>query len=324
MLEQISPLWNVYLKCKQNNNPLVLATLVKTIGSSYKKAGAMMLIEKDRSTHGLISGGCLEADVAEHAMAVFKTGQATSLTYDLSDVSIFGLGAGCDGSIEVVLQLIQGDYLPFSALNPLPNMAQETTLLINSVRNENNKIGDYYLMQGGQLTESVTGFYNTNKHDINCIHYTPPPLIAVCGSGIDVLPLLTVLNLLQWHVYIIDHRLQRFHQKPQSPLNPIIKVEMTELSAGLSSHPFNAAIIMNHNLGRDAAYLKYFAQSDVPWMGLLGPVKRRDKVLNKAGLTLAEINQKLCAPIGLDIGGHMPENIAISIAAQLQQYFYKT
>lgn len=320
MLEQINPLWGVYLKNQQLNKPLVMATLVNSIGSSYKKAGAMMLIETDRSTHGLISGGCLEADVAEHAMTVFKTGQAVLLTYDLSDVSIFGLGAGCDGSIEVVLQLIQGNYLPFSALNPLPDKAQTTTLMISSIDNKTTDIGDFFIQQGEQITESVSGFYIANKLHKNCMSFTPPPRIAVCGTGIDVLPLLEILNLLQWHVFIIDHNT---HNKSNHQLNPVIKIKLNELPAGLSKHQFDAVIIMNHNLERDAAYLKYFAHTNVSWLGLLGPIKRRDKILKNTGLTADQICDKLHAPIGLDLGGHMPENIAVSIAAQLQQFFYK-
>ena len=75
MLEQISPLWTVLTNHRQEGRPLVLATLVRTRGSSYKKAGAMMLIEANGTTHGLLSGGCLEQDLAEHAQAVFSSAE---------------------------------------------------------------------------------------------------------------------------------------------------------------------------------------------------------------------------------------------------------
>ncbi len=324
MLEQISPLWDVYLKNKQQGIPLVLATLVNTTGSSYKKAGAMMLIETNRTTHGLISGGCLETDVAEHAMTVFDTGQATTLDYDLSDESIFGLGAGCDGSIEIVLQIITDDYLPFSALNPLPDQAEPTSLLINSQATTEFPIGSYFILKTKKLIESSNGFHAATRHKDNILNYTTPPKIAICGTGIDVLPLVEVLNLLQWHIYMIDHSSMRLQQCPYHQHNQKITTTMTDLASTLRPYQFDAAVIMSHSLNRDAAYLKHFSNTSVPWLGLLGPTKRRDKVLKQAGIALNQINNRLHAPIGLDLGGQMPENIAVSVAAQLQHHFYKS
>ncbi|TDR20602.1 XdhC family protein [Marinicella litoralis] len=324
MLEQINPLWGIYLKHKEQGQPLVLATLVKTVGSSYKKAGAMMLIEQDRTTHGLISGGCLEADVAEHAMTVFETKQACQLTYDLSDESIFGLGAGCDGTIHLVLQLLKDDYLPFSALNPLPGKSISLQLYIESENNSQYPVGSYYLLKNQQMLESTAGFYQAVSDSTSPLHYHPPPKIAICGAGIDVIPVLHVLHLLQWHVTLIDHAAGRLTQTTQHLNTQTIQVNPDDLNATLSGHDFAAVIIMSHHLERDAEYLKYFAATKTQWMGLLGPLKRRDKVLQKAQLTLSQLQQRLKSPVGLDIGGQMPENIAISVAAQLQQHFYQT
>ncbi len=325
MLEQISPLWDVYLKNQKLQQPLVLATLVSTSGSSYKKAGAMMLIESDRATHGLISGGCLESDVAEHAMTVFDTGKPLTLDYDLSDESIFGLGAGCDGSIKLVLQIIGGDYLPFSALNPLPELAEATELFILSEQHKDFSIGSYFVSTTENVIESVAGFYTTihqqAKANAEVLNYMPPPKVAICGAGIDVAPLIEILHLLQWHVSVIDHRSGRLQQLKKHPKTQLIEAQITTLSSCLETDQFDAVAIMTHNLDRDAAYLKHFAESDLTWLGLLGPIKRRDKVLKKAGLRLEPIEKRLHAPIGLDIGGNMPENIAVSIAAQLQAHF---
>lgn len=322
MLEQISPLWDVYLEHKKHDLPLVLATLVKTIGSSYKKAGAMMLIEADRTTHGLISGGCLEADVAEHAMAVFDTGLATSIKYDLSDESIFGLGAGCDGRIEIVLQRIVDDYLPFSALNPSAEQAETVSLMIQSCQVGTYPIGSYYLQKKDQILESEKDFFASNRSAVDEINYHPAPKIAVCGAGIDVQPLLEILHILHWHVYLIDHRSGRLNHELYDQQTQLIEVKIADLEPTLKPHQFDAAVIMTHNLDRDAAYLKYFSSTYTPWLGLLGPIKRRDKVLDKADIKFQQIENRLHAPIGLDLGGHMPENIAVSIAAQLQQHFH--
>lgn len=320
MLEQISPLWNVFLKKQQIGVPLVLATLVKTTGSSYKKAGAMMLIEADKTTHGLLSGGCLEADLAEHAEVVFDNQQATVVEYDMSDESIFGLGAGCDGTLQVVLQMIEGEYLPFSALNPRPNQAKPTTLSINTDANNDYPIGCYWIKQQQQIIESSSGFHRLAQPE-NTLTYTPPPKVVVFGAGIDVTPLLEMMHILQWHIYLVDHRPGRLQTDLYPANTHLIKADSMLESPDSVKQVFDAAIIMTHNLDRDATYLQHVNQANTPWIGLLGPPKRRDKVLQRAGLDLKALTDRLHAPIGLNIGGHMPENIALSILAQLQQHF---
>ena len=323
MLEQISPLWDVYLKHKKNGQALVLVTLVNTTGSSYKKAGAMMLIEADQTTHGLISGGCLEADVAEHSMAVFQTGKAIKLEYDLSDESIFGLGAGCDGSIQLVLQLLTGDYLPFSGLNPLPDQAKDITLQIQSNENDEFPLGSFYLSSEDTLIEYPTGFFVSAHYPEKALRYQSAPKIAICGAGVDVIPLIKLLHLLHWHIYLIDHRSGRLNQALYHPNTQMNLVSMTTLNTSIKSENYDAVIIMSHNLEHDAAYLNYFVATEVPWIGLLGPKRRRDKVLKKAGINIKNIKAQLHAPVGLDLGGQMPENIAVSIVAQLQQHIYQ-
>lgn len=324
MLEQISPLWNVFTEKQQQGEPLVLATLVSTTGSSYKKSGAMMLIEADKTSHGLLSGGCLEADVVEHAMCVFEDQQAISLNYDMSDESIFGLGAGCDGTLQVVLQLISGDYLPFSALNPSPDQAMTTSLYINSGIHNDFSIGDFWLNKQQKTVESTPGFYQAVDSESESMLYSPPPKVVICGAGIDVSPLLEMLHILQWHVYLVDHRPGRLKVELHPKNTHLLSSDdMPDLSQA-NNHDIDAVIIMTHNIDRDANYLKHFYQTDCRWIGLLGPPKRRDKVLNKADISLPEIEHRLHAPIGLNIGGHMPENIAVSIVAELQQYFNKS
>lgn len=321
MLEQISPLWQIFKEKQHANKPLVLVTLVKTSGSTYKKAGAMMLVEENGTTHGLISGGCLEADVAEHAKQVFDNKRTITLSYDMSDDSIFGLGAGCDGSLTLVLQLLSGDYLPFSAMNPTRNNAQQTKLFINHDESLGYPIGSYFIKMNEKLIESNDGiFYKLGQID-KILNYSPPPSIVICGAGIDTYPLVAIANLLQWHVEVIDHRPGKLAVSAFNAVDTTV-VSINGLNQYVSNKVIDAVIIMTHNLNHDAAYLNFFA--DFPWIGLLGPISRRDKVLKLAQLELSSLNSRLHAPIGLDIGGHMPENIAVSIIAQLQHYFQES
>ncbi|MGZ8493295.1 MAG: XdhC family protein, partial [Gemmatirosa sp.] len=89
-----------------SHEAVVLATVVRVVGSSYGGVGARMLVRVDGTTVGLVSGGCLESDLAEHARRVHATGRAEVIAYDTraDDDAVWGLGLGCNGLIEVLLQ----------------------------------------------------------------------------------------------------------------------------------------------------------------------------------------------------------------------------
>lgn len=321
MLVEIAPLWSTFLKTQKQQQPLVLATLVDVQGSSYKKPGAMLLIESSGHTHGLLSGGCLEADIAEHARSVFDTSEAKVLHYDLSDDSIFGLGAGCDGQITILLQLLSGDYLPFAALNPLPNQAKNTQLWLNHQANS-WPLGAYAVQQEQQLFSNLDSWQAHNQYTTSpALNYIKPPKVAVCGAGTDTSPLCRILADLHWHGLTFDHRTGLLN--PQNFPAQWQCFEQQQLSKQVMQQNINAVIIMSHNINRDADYLRQAFDTNVPFIGLLGPPQRRDKVLEKAGLTVAQTAAQLHAPVGLNLGGRLPENIALSVAAQLQQHFFK-
>ena len=322
MLVEIAPLWPIYLNAQQQGQPLVLATLVDVKGSSYKKPGAMMLVDESGNTHGLLSGGCLEADIAEHARDVFDTAVAKVLHYDLSDDSIFGLGAGCDGQITVLIQLLSGDYQPLASLNPLPQKAQATSVWLNHNEQSQN-FGAFAVKQSQQLDSSHDSWAQQIEQDkLPALTYSKPPTIAICGADTDAKPLAQMMAQLYWHGICIDHR-PALLENQQWPADwPCCSPG--QFNTQCHEQGIDAVIIMSHNINRDADYLLQAFEADIEFIGLLGPPQRRDKVLKKAGLTLDQLGDKLHAPVGLNIGGRLPENIALSICAQLQQHFFKS
>jgi xanthine dehydrogenase accessory factor len=105
---------------RAQEQPLVLASVFETAGSTYSKAGARMLINSEGDFQGMLSGGCLEGDLAERARQVIDSGDAQMVTYDLglNDEVLWGLGVGCDGLMKIFLQpLLAGNaYAPFDAI----------------------------------------------------------------------------------------------------------------------------------------------------------------------------------------------------------------
>ena len=105
---------------REAGEPLALATVDETAGSTYTKAGHRILLAANGDYRGLVSGGCLEGDLAERARTVVQSGEAAAVTYDLRDVAdeSWGLGVGCNGLLRVFLQPLLGtnDYQPFGAI----------------------------------------------------------------------------------------------------------------------------------------------------------------------------------------------------------------
>ena len=118
-LHRLLPLYD---RARLTNEPLVLATVVRTGGSTYAKPGAQMLIASDGEYAGLLSGGCLEGDLREHAREVAATGKGRIVSYDLrsSTDQLFGLGAGCEGAMDILLSRVATP----EAWQPLANMAE--------------------------------------------------------------------------------------------------------------------------------------------------------------------------------------------------------
>ena len=118
-LHRLLPL---FARARQSNEPLVLATVIRTGGSTYAKAGAQMLIASDGEYAGLLSGGCLEGDLREHAREVAAGSAARIVSYDLrtSTDQLFGLGAGCEGAMDVLLTRVSAA----DGWQPLDTMAR--------------------------------------------------------------------------------------------------------------------------------------------------------------------------------------------------------
>ncbi len=306
---------------------LTLATVIHTEGASYRKAGAMMLIDADMNTSGLVSGGCLEDDLKVHAQTVFDSGTPTTITYDLSHeeaASMWGLGLGCGGKIDVLLERID-DSNHMGGLSDIraPFLAGSACVFHKTVASANpSAIGRYRLdindaaMPIGEMSGHHSGPAVLTEIDGTgtlSIPISPVKRLLVCGAGPDAIPLVSIASHLDWQVVVSDPRpayLKAGHFPGASQLlcEQPDDVDVAALGA------IQAAVIMTHNVERDCAWLKKLHAQPVPYIGLLGPTARRDMLLERASLTL---EPRLHGPAGLDIGATLPEEIALSIVAQM-------
>jgi xanthine/CO dehydrogenase XdhC/CoxF family maturation factor len=126
--------------------PMVMVTVIETSGSTYAKAGHRMLIDDQNLYYGLVSGGCLEGDLVEHAKRVFREGQARIVTYDLREDKdeLWGLNIGCNGLTRLLLQLVtaENDYQPMRSIaNVWQRRVSETIICITASTHPQLPIG---------------------------------------------------------------------------------------------------------------------------------------------------------------------------------------
>lgn len=147
------------------------------------------------------------------------------------------------------------------------------------------------------------------------------PRILLLGAGADALPVATLASFLGWRVTVVDHR-SHFAQATRFPQaeavldgGPQVVPRLLQSSPG--GH-FDAAIVMSHHLLTDAGYLRALVSSSIPYVGLLGPVVRRERLLSELGPEAVRLRERLRAPVGLDLGAASPEAIALSIVAEIQ------
>ena len=338
-----------FYRAHRQDEALVLGTVVATEGSTYRKPGAMMLIAADNNYRGLISGGCLEADLAAQAKDVFGDGKTRHVCYDMSEGDDFawGMGLGCDGVIHLMLQrLDRNDGFGFLEMLQQAWSAKSSGLLslVTSSNDPVHTAGDFALDCGRGFCSGDPWFLSSvhttegsafsaghdmsrrywqdsldsgqGKVEILLIPIMPPPAILICGAGHDALPVARLAVEMGWNTSIVDHR-PGFARKDRFPTACDVRVlQPNELNTQLALDQVDAAILMTHHLGHDRTYLSQVVAASVSYIGLLGPRARRDRLLDEIGASDTHVH----GPAGLNIGAEMPESIALAIVAEIHAF----
>jgi xanthine/CO dehydrogenase XdhC/CoxF family maturation factor len=297
---------------REEGRTLVLATVISTAGSTYTKPGHRMLIADSGDYQGLISGGCLEGDLATHAREVIASGEARVITYDLRGEAdeLFGLGIGCDGLLRILLQRLMpaGGYEPFARM---AEILRGDTLVHCAV----------VLADRGDFRTGATLFnasaYNLPVSEVLHTTLQPLPRLLVLGAGPDAAPVVTLADLLGWRITVVDHRPAYLERPAFAAADARISAPAVALATQVTLPHFTAAIVMSHHLATDRSYLLALAKSAIPYIGLLGPPGRRDRLLADLGDAARPLEGRLHGPAGLDIGADSPESIALSILGEL-------
>lgn len=341
-LHRLLPL---FARARLSNQPLVLATVIRTGGSTYAKAGAQMLIASDGEYAGLLSGGCLEGDLREHARDVAATGAARIVSYDLRSAtdSLFGLGAGCEGAMDVLLSRLgeEDGWQPLPLLESAWQRGHRVRLAFVVASAEKNidrglsfpadhTPPDFMLASEPRLREiaetianaPANSFVRTPTLDLELFIavFEPPPRILLLGGGPDARPVAQLADFAGWRVTVVDHRSSYLVPERFPPAAKLVESRAADVAAAVRLDRHSAAIVMSHHLESDLEYLRALSSSAIPYIGLLGPAARREKLLGDLGAAAEPLRTRLRAPVGLDIGGREPESIALSIVGEVHAF----
>ena len=263
-----------------------LATLVQTEGSTYRKPGARLLVDSDGGTLGVLSGGCLEEEIGSQGRNVVRDASPRLLSFDTRRLY------GCDGRLKILLE-------------PLP-AAGENGNLITSIgralrKREVCRVRTCF--EGEPLGSNLlsTDVFLAERHGIFIETLPLPVRLLLFGTGPEIEPITQLAENLGWIVECFGHP--------------------SELSQDFRSDTQTAAVVMNHNFGRDLFSLHRLLPLQLRYVGLLGPKKRHAEILAQLGeyavFDFKGAPDNLFAPAGLDIGSEAPEEIALSIVAEV-------
>lgn len=300
----------------------VLASVVHLDGSSYRKPGVRMLIGEDLSTIGAVSGGCVEKEIIRRASSVFADGKPKIITYD----GRYRLG--CEGILYILIEpfFIENTFLKrFSEV-----IQQRETLKIDSFFQKDDEIFGNF---GSQITfsyqETVAfsqDFSLDETTEINLFSQVLVPAfkLLIIGGEHDAVKLCKIASNLGWEIDVITSAKDPKQLADFPGANSVIgespeTIQFTDLNEN------TAIVIMNHSYVQDLKYLVKLANFQPTYIGILGAPKKGERLFNELFEFVPEVSVAflncIYTPAGLHIGAQTPEEIAISIIAEILAIF---
>jgi xanthine dehydrogenase accessory factor len=351
-MKEIRDIIRAYDKAQQHGMQTALATVVHLEGSSYRRPGARMLITEDGQLTGAISGGCLEGDALRKALSVMHEKKSKLVTYDTmdDDDAKFGTGLGCNGIIQVLIEPVDSSdpnnpivFLKASdrtrqksVLVSLFNLRDKkgpqpgTCLLISE---DDTVLGNVPVIKDRLIADAKQGLVNLQSSFKNYITETndltafievikPPVSLIIAGAGNDVMPVVEIADILGWETTVVDGRANYATHDRFAGACRVFVAKPGEVLDKIAIDELTFFLLMTHNYNYDLAMLRQLLLKKVAYIGMLGPIKKKERMLHELkeeGFAYAE--EQLCAlhsPVGLDIGAETPEEIGLSIIAEIK------
>lgn len=293
-----------------------IATVVETWGSAPRPVGSQLVIDREGAMEGSVSGGCVEGAVIVEAIEALEEGRARLLDYGVSDDEAFAVGLACGGRIRVHVDTV-GGTLPEQTLARLVEARDARQAIGLSVDLEGvsrELIGPDAAPERFRLDRS--GIEPDGQTFIGV--HNPPLRMVIVGAVHIAQPLVVMARLAGYDPVIIDPR-PAFGAAARFPGETILDDWPDEALAAHGLDPRTAVITLTHDPKLDDPAIVTALRSEVFYLGCLGSTRthaKRVARLGEAGFGAGDI-ARIHAPVGLDIGGRSPAEIAVSIMAEV-------
>jgi xanthine dehydrogenase accessory factor len=357
-VKELKDIVNAFDKAQQGDKQTALATVVHVEGSSYRRAGARMLVTEDGQLTGAISGGCLEGDALRKARLVMAQQKPMLVTYDTTDEddAKLGVGLGCNGIIHILIEPINAA----DANNPVALFKQflakrEQVVLITiftlhdkqapqpgtcALLNTNEQLTGNFpdlTIQQVVLADAKEVLKNGNSVTKTYIYQDkftcfiellqPAVSLVVIGAGNDAIPLSNLATVLGWQITIVDGRANYVVSERFPLAHKLVVARAGDVLSKVDCDTRTVFVLMTHNYNYDMALLKELLPLGLTYIGCLGPKKRLirmvDEITDEQGAIPADQLAPVYGPAGLDIGSENSEEIALSIVAEIQAVLKK-
>lgn len=351
MTKEIGDIIHAFKIAQQEGRQTALATVVQVEGSSYRRPGARMLVEDNGKITGAISGGCLEGDALRKALQAINQEQNKLVTYNTlhEDDLEFGVQLGCNGIVHILFEPIYPGQ-PNNPIAILENSCRDrkNVVLVTLFSTKNitgPQPGTCFLLHAGVVADKIenAGLSAAIDEDATEVlatgtsmlkHYLahqlsafievlrPPVSLVIVGAGNDALPLVIMANILGWQTTIVDGRTTHANKKRFPTVHRLIVGKPTEAIRQIVPDDRTVFVLMTHNYNYDLDTLKILLQTNSNYIGTLGPKKRLESMytgLNEQGIAITDDQKSMIyGPTGLDIGAETPEEIALSVIAEIK------
>jgi xanthine/CO dehydrogenase XdhC/CoxF family maturation factor len=344
-LVQILPLWQAL---RAERIEYVLATVMEVEGSGYRKPGARMLIAADGRRAGTISGGCLEAEVARKAFWHTENGPVMRRYSTSPDDGEVPYGMGCGGVVHLLLEraatadpLLEQLSAAFANRHSLAiatviegDAIGQRAWLLDDRATGPSHLSDF-ARQACAERRSFTAHHANDDRQIAAIRaeWLPArPGLFIFGAGDDAVPLLTLAHQLGWYLAVADGR-SHLVNAARFPLADDRYTLITGSPIPVQPRHSDAAVIMTHSLEQDTHILAHLLNCDLSYLGVLGPRHRTIEMLSailrnqpphiNSSEQIERCLERLHAPMGLDLGGTAPADIALAVIAEIQQTLHR-
>ena len=338
-LQQILGLWEAAEKAGES---AVLATVVKTRGSSYRLPGARLLLTGGGERAGSVSGGCLEDDLVKKAWWLTEQ-RPVIRRYDTTPEGEIAteFGLGCNGIIHVLLERVTSASARVLKLIAKVREERRAAAVVHLIEPAAAVAGERLILDtegavahnlsNAELAASLAeearralaeGNARTIRlgRDVEAFVEILQPAVhlLIFGAGDDAVPLVNLAKFLGWQVTVLDGRAHyaRREKFPQADVVLVRRAGDSGLAAQID--PWTVAVLMSHSYNQDLENLRELATRPLRYLGILGPRKRTVQLLSDAGLDPERLVAALHSPVGLDIGADGPEQVALAVLAEIQ------